>query len=573
VTAPRFSVLTPVYDPPADVLAATLESVRRQRFEDWELCLVDDGSSQPHVERILAEAERADPRVRVGRRSSNGGIVAASNEALAMATGEFIVLLDHDDELHRDALADVDRALLENPEGDYVYTDEDKIDRSGRRRGPFFKPDWSPERMRTQMYSCHLSAFRRELVESVGGFDPEFEGSQDWDLVLKVTERARAVLHVPKVLYHWRMLESSAAGGGEEAKPWAFEAGGRAVQAHCDRIGLQARVERDPDDPGVYHLEPALDRRPPVSIVIPTGGQVREVRYQQVVLVTHCVRSIVEQSTYDDFEIVCVVDDSTAPPVLEELRAAGGDRLRLVEYDGTFSFSAKVNLGASRSEGEHLVLLNDDIEVATPDWIERMVMYSALTGVGAVGGRLLWEDGRLQHAGVRFEHGLPGHPYRGFAGTFKGYANGVRVAQDCLAVTGACMMTGRDLFNRVGGLSTTFPINYNDIDYCLKLRQEGKRVVYDPDLVMYHFESSSRSSEVEDWEKELLLERWLPVTGVDPYSNPNLKHEMPRLGPMLGSVLRSAIPAGARGRRAPWSRVRRPWSRPRRSRRQQSDPR
>jgi glycosyltransferase involved in cell wall biosynthesis len=229
--APRFSVVTPVYDTPPEVLRAMLKSVRAQSFEDWELCLVDDRSPGPHVREILAEAERGDSRIRVRHRERNGGIVAASNDALEMAGGEFVALLDHDDELHPDALAHVHEALLLTPEADYVYTDEDKIDVAGRHSGPFFKPGWSPERMRTQMYTCHLSVLRRSLVEEVGGFDPEFEGSQDWDLVLKVTERARAVLHVPKILYYWRMLESSAAGGGEAAKPYAFEAGKRGSSA------------------------------------------------------------------------------------------------------------------------------------------------------------------------------------------------------------------------------------------------------------------------------------------------------------------------------------------------------
>ena len=213
-----------------------------------------------------------------------------------MAGGEFVALLDHDDALHPDALAHVAEALNANPEADYVYTDEDKIDRRGWHSGVFFKPDWSPERMRTQMYSCHFSVFRRALVEEVGGFDPEFEGSQDWDLVLKVTERARAVVHVPRILYHWRMLETSAAGGGEAAKPYAFEAGKRAVQAHCDRIGLPAEVERDAEDPGVLHLQPRLQREPLVSIVIPTAGQRRDVRFEETVLVENCVRSIVDRS-------------------------------------------------------------------------------------------------------------------------------------------------------------------------------------------------------------------------------------------------------------------------------------
>ncbi len=456
--------------------------------------------------------------------------MAASNDGLEMARGEFIALLDHDDKLHPDALSFVAEALDEEPTADYVYTDEDKINRAGLHFGPFCKPDWSPERMRTQMYTCHLSVLRRSLVEEVGGFDPEFEGSQDWDLVLRVTERARSVVHIPRVLYHWRAIETSAASGDEAVKPWAFEAGTRAVQAHCERIGLEARVDHDEELSGVYHLRPALTRRPPVSIVIPTNGTRREVRYEEVTLVEHCVRSIVEKSTYPDYEIVCVVDASTDPAAIAEIEEVAGDRLRLATHDGEFNFSAKINLGARHSEGDLLLLLNDDMEVVTPEWIDRLVMYAQHPGIGAVGARLLWEDGRLQHAGVLFEEsGLPGHIYRGFTGEFEGYANNARVAQNYLAVTGACMMTPATAFDEVGGLSTALPVNYNDIDYCLKLRTKGLRVVYDPDTVLYHFESSSRSSEVEDWEKEALIDRWLPLTAADPSSNPNLFRGMPRL--------------------------------------------
>jgi len=527
--APRFSILTPVYETPRAVLWRMLESVRIQSFEDWELLLVDDHSTEAHVDEMLKSAAAADPRVRIQRRESNGGIVAASNDALEAAGGEFVVLLDHDDELHPDALAHVHEALLGTPDADYVYTDEDTIDEAGRHSGGFFKPDWSPERMRTQMYTCHLSVLRRELVEEVGGFDQDFEGAQDWDLVLKVTERARAVLHVPRVLYHWRTLPTSAAGGGEAAKPWAYEAGKRAVQAHCNRIGLPARVERDSSDPGVYHLEPQLTEQPLVSIIIPTRGQVREIRYKPEVLVSHCLRSIVEESTYENYEVVVVADADTPSNVIDDLQEIAGERLRLIEYDQPFNFSAKINLGAVHSEGEHLLLLNDDMEVVTPNWLERMVMYSSVPEIGAVGGKLLWEDGRLQHVVVRFEHGLPGHLYRGFAGDYPGYGNSVKVAQNCLAVTGACLMTRRDVFDEAGGLSTAFPVNYNDIDYCLKQRAAGRRVLYDPDLVLFHFESSSRSTDVEDWEKDRLKERWLPMTAVDPYSNPNLRTGAPRI--------------------------------------------
>ncbi|MGH2939055.1 MAG: glycosyltransferase family 2 protein [Solirubrobacterales bacterium] len=528
--APRFSILTPVFETPADVLAAMLRSVRRQGFEDWELCLVDDRSIAPHVQEVLAAAERQDSRIRVMTRDENGGIVAASNDALAMARGEFIALLDHDDTLHPDALEAVTGAIDGAPDVDYLYTDEDKIDAAGHHLGPFFKPDWSPERMRTQMYTCHLSVLRRSLVEEVGGFDAEFEGSQDWDLVLRVTEKARRVVHVPRILYHWRMLETSAAGGGEAAKPWAFEAGTRAIQAHLERTGIPAEATRDTDHPGVYQLHPHLTEKPKVTIVIPTAGTVREVRYEPLVLIEHCVRSIVEHSTYENYEIVVVADTSVDGEVLARLGDHGGERLKIVPFPEPFNFSAKINRGAVHGDGEMLLLLNDDMEVVTPDWIERLVMYAGLPGVGAVGGRLFWEDGRIQHAGIVYENaGFPGHIYRGFAREWHGYSNNVLVAANYLTVTGACMMTPRKTFERVGGFSTTFPMNYNDCDYCLKLVSEGERIVYDPDTILFHFESSSRSTDVEDWEKDQLRGRWLPITITDPYSNPNLKYGIPRL--------------------------------------------
>jgi O-antigen biosynthesis protein len=517
----RFSIVTPVYDPPAEVLRAMIRSVSEQTFSDWELCLVDDCSPSPHVAPVLREAAAADPRVRVSTRVENGGIVAASNDALAMAEGEFVVLLDHDDELAPSALAVVDRALAAQPDTDYLYTDEDKIDDRGRHGFAFYKPDWSPERLRTQMYTCHLSVLRRALVEEVGGFRAEYEGSQDWDLVLRVTERARGVVHVPEVLYHWRMLATSAAGAGETAKPWAYEAGTRAIQAHCDRTGFEATVEHDAVHSGIYHLRPRLRDSPLVSIVIPTGGRVRDVHGVPVVLVDHCVESIVTSSTYDEYEIVCVVDDGVDRSVIDRLRSLAGDRLTLVHCDTPFNFSERINRGVLRSVGEHVLFLNDDMEVVTPDWLERLLMYSRWPEIGAVGAKLLYSDGTLQHAGVTFDEVGPGHVYRCFGGDHGGYFNMLRAANNFQAVTGACLMTRRSAFDDVGGLSTLLPLNFNDVDYCLKLRNRGLRSVVDPDTVLYHFESSSRPAEVAEWEVRLLGDRHSRVLP-DPYYNPNL---------------------------------------------------
>jgi GT2 family glycosyltransferase len=520
VPPPVFSIVTPVYNPPAAVLEAMLRSVRNQSFGGWEHCLVDDASTAPHVRTILDRAARADHRIRVAYRQRNGGIVAASNDAVALATGDLVALLDHDDELCPHALRSVHQAMQVHPDADYLYTDEDRIDEAGRQLSVFRKPGWSPERLRTQMYTCHLSVLRRSLMDQVGGFHEEFAGSQDWDLVLRVTERARQVVHIPEVLYHWRAVAGSTA-DAPEAKPWAFAAGTRAIQAHCDRIGLPAVAEMNQALPGIYHLRPRLRSQPLVSIVVPTGGGIREVHGEHRVLVTHCVDSILRTSTYDSYELICVVDDRTDPATVDALRTQAPDRLRIVQGHGPFNFAERINLGALDARGEHLLLLNDDMEVVTPDWIERMVMYSAHPGIGAVGAKLLFGDGCLQHVGVVFESGHPGHIYRGFARDYPGYYGEALLANNFLAVTGACLMTPRDLFEAVGGLSPIFPLNYNDVDYCLKLSVQDYRVVFDPDAVLYHFESSSRSTDVERWELDLLRRRWAGIVRPDPYFNPH----------------------------------------------------
>jgi O-antigen biosynthesis protein len=504
---PTISILTPVFDPPPAALESMLRSVREQTFGDWEHCLVDDGSTAPHVGEILRRAAGEDPRVKVVQRSENGGIAAATNDALAMARGEFVALLDHDDELWPEALERVAAELRDQPTVDYLYTDEDKVDEVGNHFDAFHKPSWSPDRLRAQMYTCHLRVLRRSLVEDVGGFGSDVDGAQDWDLVLRVTERARRVVHLPEVLYSWRSIAGSTA-QGLTAKPWAFDAGVRAIRAHCERVGFPAVVEHDPDRPDVYHLRPRLLERPLVSIVIPTGGQVRDVWAQPCVLAAHCVESVVETTTYDDYEIVVVADEQTDRRVLAELRAIAGERLRVVLGDRPFNFSERINLGAMEARGDHLLLLNDDMEVVTPEWIERMVMYSAQPGVGAVGAKLLFEDGRLQHVGVVFQHGGPAHRYRGFTRDYPGYFGDVFVPNNLLAVTGACLMTSREAFMAVGGLSTLFPVDFNDVDYCLKVAQEGYRVVWDPDTVLYHFESSTRPAYVESVEAQLLRQRW-----------------------------------------------------------------
>jgi GT2 family glycosyltransferase len=540
VPEPRFSILAPVSDSPLPLLVGMLTSLQRQDFADWELCLCVAPALPPPLRKSLDRAAGRDPRVRMRDRDASG-MAASAAEAMAMAGGSFVALLGDGDRLHPQALASIDAALRATPEADFVYTDEDEIGATGRHRNAFFKPDWSPERLQVQMYTGRLGFLRRSLVEELGGFDPELDRAAEWDLVLRVTERARAILHVPRILYHRRSEETD---GEELGSTEGSAANARAVQAHCERTGLPARAEAAAERPGECRLRPALIEEPTVSIIIPTRGQSRAIRGQDAILVHHCVRSILETSTYDRYEIVCVANASTDPSTLEELRALAGERLRVVPYDQPFNFSAKINLGAAHSEGKHLLLLNDDMEIVTPDWIERMVMYSSQAGIGAVGAQLRWEDERVQHAGVVLEDGLPGHVYRGAGPQLDGYARNAQVTQNYLAVTGACLMTPHDAFERVGGLSVELPVSYNDIDYGLKLGTHGLRVVYDADTVLYHFESSSRNTKVEDWEKSMLVERWHSVTGgKDPYSNPSMRYGEPRgLLRRVSRVARAHLP-------------------------------
>ncbi|MFM8862181.1 MAG: glycosyltransferase family 2 protein [Acidimicrobiia bacterium] len=518
--SPRFSIVTPVFDPPPDVLRQTIDSVREQTFGDWELLLIDDRSTDPRVRSVLEESRASDPRIRVILRADNGGIVSASNDGLSAATGEWIVLLDHDDLLARRALASVARAIDADPTIDYLYSDEDQLSPQGDHINAFYKPDWSPERLRSQNYCCHLSVMRTELVDAVGGFHDGFDGSQDYDLILRVTERARSIHHIPEVLYHWRQLPTSTA-SDIGAKPYAIEAGRRAIQAHCERIGLDATVESK-EPPGTYRVRRHLTDPPLVSVLLPTRGSSGRVWGVERCFVVEAIRSILDRGTYPLLEFVVVADTTTSQPVVEAIRRVAGDRLRLVWFDRPFNFSEKINLGRIHSAGELLLLLNDDVELVNPDTIETMVGLALETDVGSVGAKLLFSDGTLQHAG----HVYNGDPYHIF---FKGSSEDhgpfsmLTLERECIGVTAAALMIRPDVFDEVGGFSTAFDNNFNDVDFALKLQEAGYRTVWTPFAVLYHFESVTRDPTVSGDEYDLLHERWAHRLDHDRYSNINLE--------------------------------------------------
>jgi glycosyltransferase involved in cell wall biosynthesis len=534
---PRFSVLTAVYDPERNHLEECLDSVREQGFADWEHVIVDDASTQPWVAEVLDRAAAADPRVRVIHRSENGGIVAASNDALAAATGEWIALLDHDDVLTVGALGTMAPACSDDI--DVAYSDHDLLRPDGRFCSPSYKPDFSPERLRSQNYITHLLVARRSLVELVGGFRDGFDGAQDHDLVLRLTERAGGVAHVAKVLYHWRQSPNSVTSSSQN-KPWAFEAGVRAVADHCARVGIDATVELTANE-GCYRVIRRLAERPLVSVVIPTRGSAGRVWGATRVFVVDAVQSLLEHSSYRELEFVVVYDSATPEPVLAALRRIAGEQLVLVEYDQPFNFSDKMNLGAVHASGDLLLMLNDDTELIEPTSIEILVAHLETPGVALVGAKLLFSDGTLQHGGHVYHYDLR-HACLGWSGDSPGPwpLRPLAVERECSGVTAAAALIHRSAFEEIGGFATELPLNFNDVDFCLKLRAAGHRIVWTPWAQWYHFESRTRVPELAPGEYEFINERWHYAINNDPYYNINLE---PRRSDWLERPLRSGAPA------------------------------
>jgi GT2 family glycosyltransferase len=474
------SVVVVCGDAPPDLVRASVGSLREQTV------------GQPQTRVVQGLAELAD--------------------AVANTSAEFVSWVDAGDRLAPVAFERVLTAAADDV--DFIYTDEDELDH-GIRSNPRLKPDWSPDRLRAYPYTGRMAAFRRTALDDAGGVRPELGDACDHDVALRVGEGARRIVHVAEVLYHRRRPPAAINGALAQATTL------RAVGEHLDRVGFPATVERDPQQPRLLRLRPALTSHPSVSIVIPTGGHRRVVHGRLMNLVANCVGSVVRRSTYDNYEIVCVVDKRTDDDALHELVAAGGDKLRLVQYGEPFNFARKINLGVLRARSDFLTFLNDDTEVISPDWIESLLMFARDPRVGAAGAKLRFADRRLQHVGVVAVGGNVGHPYYGFPAEFDGHLDNTRTPTNCIAVTAACLMTRRECFEEVGGLSVQFPLNYNDIDYCLKLRRAGYRNVFDPYAELFHFETSSRATgSVDDAEVGALRDRWGTILRRDPYYNP-----------------------------------------------------
>jgi O-antigen biosynthesis protein len=510
----KFSVLTPVFNPPVAALRAAVESVLRQTYVNWQLVLVDDDSPDPEVRALLADLGVRDNRITVVMRDTNGGIAAASQDALEHARGDFIALLDHDDLLTPDALTRVAQALADHPDADYVYSDEDKIDDRGLRYDRFLKPQWSPERLRSQMYTGHLSVLRTCLVRDVGGFRQGFDGSQDHDLALRVTERAHRIVHIPEVLYHWRVVPGSSA-GDPQAKSYAWEAGRRAVQDHVDRVGIDAAVELGPL-PGTYRVERRLPPQRSVSIVIPTRGSSGLVWGQRRCFVVDAVRGVLAHTKHENLEIVVVSDAATPPEALAQMRQLAGDRLVVVPYTEPFNFSRKCNVGYLAARGDVIVLLNDDVEVISDRWLENLCAPLEDPTVGLTGAKLFYSDGTIQHAGHLYDRNEYSHAFLGASADSTTAFSALHIDREASGVTAACAAIRRDTYAAIGGFCEELPGNFNDVDFCFKITHVGLRILWLAHVELYHFESRSREVTVHQWEYQRVLVRWGSYD-LDPY--------------------------------------------------------
>lgn len=521
---PLISILMPTFNTPEMWLRRAIDSVRAQLYTHWELCIVDDASTAPRVWAVLEEYAKLDDRIHIARRNQNGHISAASNDCLRLACGEFVALFDHDDELAPHALYMVVAAINARPSVGLIYSDEDKIDATGQRLDPYFKPDWNPDLLTAQNVICHLSVYRTALVRAVGGFREGLEGAQDWDLALRVSEKLSAhhVHHIPHVLYHWRTFPGSTA-GSIESKPYAIAAGLAAVRAHIERVGRSATVSLVTET--YLRVQYNVPTPPPmVSIIIPTRNGINYLR--------RAIDSLVRKARYTCFEILVVdneSDESDTLEYLDSLETAG--IAKILRYGGPFNFSAINNFAVRSARGEVLCLVNNDVEAISDGWLEEMVSLASRTDIGAVGAMLYYPNNRIQHAGVVIGlGGVAGHPYLGSPRGTHGYMGRARVVQNFSAVTGACLAVRRAVFEEVGGMDEiNLPVAFNDVDFCLRLMERGYRNLWTPFAEFYHHESASRGKENTPekqmrfhGEVEYMKARWGHVLGHDAAYNPNL---------------------------------------------------
>jgi len=513
----------PVYAVSPKLLQAAIESVRAQLYPQWEMCIADDASPGGAVWRLLKGYADVDPRIKVVRRDVNGNICAATNSALALASGEFVALMDHDDILPERALYEVAAVLQDHPDADLIYSDEDKIDEKGRRYEPHFKTGWNPELLLAQNMISHLGVYRRSLVEAVGGLREGFEGSQDYDLALRVSERTTAarIHHIPWVLYHWRQEGHATFSQGQMDR--CADAARRAVEEHLARIGeAGVTVENQADAPGWVEVRRvAPEPKPLVSVIVPTRDRAE--------LLAQCADGVLNSTAYQPLELL-IVDNGSVEPQTKALfkRLRKDPRVRILAAPGPFNFSALNNRAAAEAKGEILLLLNNDISMIRPDWLDEMVAQAVRPNVGAVGARLLYPDGKVQHAGVVIGiNGVAGHLLYHAPGDEPGYYKHLKTPRNVSAVTAACLAMRRSVYEEVGGLDAEhLAVAFNDVDLCLKIRKAGYDIVWTPFAELYHHESASRGEDRApadqarfNAEIAVMHARWGKALESDPFYN------------------------------------------------------
>lgn len=522
-----FSILVPLYNTPKQFLKDMAESVMSQTYGSWELCLADGSDSEhAYVEQMCRSYAEKDSRIKYKKLEKNEGISGNTNKCYEMAAGNFIGLFDHDDILHPSVLYEYMKAICEK-DADYIYCDEAtfKGNSINNMITLHFKPDFSIDNLRANNYICHFSVFDRKLLEGMELFRMQFDGSQDHDMILRLTAKAKKVVHVPKLLYYWRSHKGSVA-ADISAKSYAIDAAKGAIASHLRECGLENfEISSTKACETIFRIKYQLLSTPKISILIPNKDHVQDLK--------RCVSSILEKSTYDNYEIIIIENNSTSPEIFtyyEELKQQG--EIRVEVYEGEFNYSKINNFGAKKATGEYLLLLNNDTEVITIDWMEELLMFAQRQDVGAVGAKLYYEDNTIQHAGIVIglgAHRTAGHThYRVDKNNF-GYMGRLFYAQDVSAVTGACLLVRRSLYEELGGLDEGFAVALNDVDFCLRLRKHGLLNVFTPFAELYHYESASRGSDLNgesakryDKESERFREKWKEeLAAGDPYYNPN----------------------------------------------------
>lgn len=518
---PKFSIVVPVYNTPPELLAEMIASVESQIYQDWELCLADDASSHPHVRKILQNLSDNRGKIKIAFRNENGGISAATNSALEMASGDFIVFLDHDDVLPSHALATLAAYIDRYPQSDIFYSDEDKLDKKGRRCDHFFKPDWNPERLYGQNYLNHLTVIRASLVQSLRGLRPGVEGSQDYDLVLRATSSTRTpIIHIPHILYHWRIYGNAGTFSSTQLDK-ATASARKAIRERFESAGVTVAVTEAIQN---YHRVIRSDpvQWPKVSVIIPTRDCAE--------LMKVCLRGL-SQTDYPDIEIIVADNGSVEPETTELFEEAKRSGVKVIDCAGPFNYSHINNRAARFATGYILLLLNNDTEIMDAGWLKEMVRHLLQPDIGAVGAKLLYPDRTIQHAGVVLGMGgVAGHLYTSEPETAPGYGGMLGLVREVSCVTGACLAVKKSVFDAIGGLNELeLQVAFNDVDLCIRIRQAGYRIIFTPFAVLMHHESKSRGSDTTEenikrfqGEIKYMQDRWGDLLRSDPFYHPNL---------------------------------------------------